>query len=460
MEAVLQAQRTAASAHPAPTGTQRKADLDRLLKAMLLRQNQAVQAVSHDFGCRSAQETLLTEIFTTASAVRYARAHVSQWMRPKRRGVPWILQPGRAWLEPQPLGVVGIISPWNFPINLALIPLVAAIAAGNRVMLKPSEFTPATAEWLRELLTAAFPQEQVAVITGDAEVGREFSSLPFDHLLFTGSTAVGREIMKAASANLTPVTLELGGKSPALIAPSAAMNEAASAIAYGKLTNAGQICIAPDYVLVPRTQMRPFVDAFCAAARGFYPEGTGCPEYTAIINERHHARLQGYTDEARARGVEVLEPLGTNAAGRKFAPVLLVDPPDDLHAMQEEIFGPVLPVKPYDTLDQAIAFINARPRPLALYLFTRDRESQRQVLQRTISGSVAINDTLTQFAVDSLPFGGVGASGMGRYHGREGFETFSHMKPVYQPRWFNPAALFRPPLNRLQQRIGRFLIGS
>jgi coniferyl-aldehyde dehydrogenase len=358
--------------------------------------------------------------------------------------------------------VVGIISPWNFPINLALIPLVAALAAGNRVLIKPSEYTPATAELLQRLLAGVFSEDQVAVVAGDASVGQAFAALPLDHLLFTGSTSVGREVMKAASANLTPVTLELGGKSPALIGPNADLPAAAASIAYGKLTNAGQICIAPDYVLAPRDQMRRFVEEFGAAVRRSYPGGVASDAYTSIINDRHRERLESYLENARMRGVEMIAPLGEARPpiGRKVAPVVLIDPPADLAVMQDEIFGPILPVKPYDTLDQAIEFINQRPRPLALYLFTRDGRTERQVAEGTISGSLCINDTLTQFAVDDLPFGGVGGSGMGRYHGREGFDTFSYLKPVFRTRWYNPGTLFRPPATQLQQRIGRLLIGK
>ena len=455
----LDAQRQAFRALPNPTSEKRKDDLKRLLTAVLNHQEQIVSAINDDFGGRSRQETVLTEIYTTVSAIRYARANLAGWMRPRRRKVPLTLQPGEAWLQPQPLGVIGIIAPWNFPVNLALVPLVAALAAGNRALLKPSEYTPATGELLRRLLGGAFAEDQVAVIPGDAAVGREFASLPFDHLLFTGSTSVGREVMKAAAANLTPVTLELGGKSPALIGPGANMKTAAESIANGKLTNAGQICIAPDYVLAPRNEMRRFVGQFTAAARRLYPGGAVSDEYTSIINDRHRHRLDRYIKEAQERGIETVAPLG-EGTGRKLGPVLLIDPPEDLASMQDEIFGPILPVKPYDTLDQAIEFINLRPRPLALYLFTGDRRAERQVTARTISGSLCINDTLTQFAVEDLPFGGVGPSGMGRYHGQEGFDTFSYLKPVFRTRWFNPAVLFRPPATEFQRRIARLLIGK
>lgn len=462
MIAKLEAQRRAFRACPNRALADRKSDLKRLLAEVLAAQEEIVAAVNDDFGGRSRQETLLTEIYTTVSAIRHARANLAGWARPRRRAVPFTLQPGEAWLQPQPLGVVGIISPWNFPINLALIPLVAALAAGNRVLIKPSEYTPATSELLQRLLAGAFGEDQVAVVTGDAAVGRGFSALPFDHLLFTGSTSVGKEVMKAAAANLTPVTLELGGKSPALIAPGADLKAAAASIAYGKLTNAGQICIAPDYVLAPRDKLRGFVEEFSAAARRSYPGGTASAEYTAIIHDRHRERLAGYIKEARDRGVEVVAPFveAGGATGRKLAPVVLVDPPDDLASMRDEIFGPILPVKPYETIDQAIEFINVRPRPLALYLFARDRDTERQVAERTISGGLCVNDTLTQFAVDDLPFGGVGGSGMGCYHGREGFDTFSYLKPVFRTRWYNPAALFRPPATKLQERIGRLLIGA
>jgi acyl-CoA reductase-like NAD-dependent aldehyde dehydrogenase len=379
-------------------------------------------------------------------------------MRRRYRDVALALQPARTWIEPQPLGVVGIISPWNYPVLLALGPLAAALAAGNRVMIKPSEFTPATADLLRRLLGEAFPADRVAVITGDAETGRAFASLPFDHLLFTGSTAVGRAVMRAAAENLTPVTLELGGKSPALVAEDADLGKAAADIAYGKVFNAGQTCIAPDYVLAPRDKRAELIEALRAAARRFYPQGTADENYTAIVNDRHYARLRGYLDEIARRGVETV-PLLAESGARKMAPTLVLEPPDDLAVMQEEIFGPLLPVKTYAAWGDALDYINARPRPLTLYLFTRSSRVRDEVARRTTSGSLCVNDTLVHVADENLPFGGVGASGMGCYHGREGFETFSKLKPVFVRTVPGAGGVVRPPYGKIHRWMRKLLVG-
>lgn len=455
---IFDQQKAAGRASRAPDAAERKARLRRLLAVLLEQQEEAVRVVDRDFGGRSRAETLLTEIYTTASAIRHAVRHVQAWMRPQARSVPYTLQPGQAWIEPRPLGVVGIISPWNFPINLTLIPLVAAWAAGNRLMIKPSEFTPQTGEWLRGLLAGVFTEDQVAVVRGGAEVAREFTRLPFDHLLFTGSTAVGQEVMKAASENLTPVTLELGGKSPAIVAPDADLQAAAEAVVYGKLTNAGQICIAPDYALVPRDRIEAFAAAFELAARRAYPGGVAGNGYTAMISERHFRRVGEYIEEARQRGVVVRYPLGEVSIGKKLAPALLLGPPEDLRVLREEIFGPVLPLVAYDGLEQAIDYVNARPRPLALYLFCRGRKTRREVLERTVAGAICVNDALTQFAVDDLPFGGIGPSGMGSYHGEDGFRAFSHFQPVFRTRVWNPAEMLRGPLDGMREKLAKWLI--
>jgi coniferyl-aldehyde dehydrogenase len=324
-------------------------------------------------------------------------------------------------------------------------------------MLKPSEFTPATTTALAKMIAATFPVDHVALVTGDAEVGRAFTSLPFDHLLFTGSTTVGRHVMLAAAEHLTPVTLELGGKCPVLIAPDAKLKHVAAEVAYGKLINCGQSCTAPDYVLVPRDRMEAFAEAFRKAALRFYPDGAASADYTSILRPPHAERLVRLLTEARARGVRVHEVF-PEAGAQRLGPALLFDPPDDLAVMQEEIFGPLLPLKPYDSLDEALAYVNARPRPLALYLFSRDQRVIERVLARTVSGGAVINDTMVQVACESLPFGGVGASGMGRYHGREGFDTFSHLKPVFARRRRGFAAMLRPPTTRMHEWFRRLTL--
>jgi aldehyde dehydrogenase (NAD+)/coniferyl-aldehyde dehydrogenase len=370
--------------------------------------------------------------------------------------VAWPLQLAQAYVLPQPLGVVGIVVPWNYPVFLAIGPLAAALAAGNRVMLKPSEHTPRTSALLATMISKTFAADFVTVIEGDAEVGKAFTALPFDHLLFTGSTAVGRDVMRAASENLTPVTLELGGKSPAIVADDASVARAAEDIVYGKLINGGQTCIAPDYVLVDVRRQEAFVSAVQAAVERLYPTG----EYTSVIDDRHYSRLKRLLAEARGRGAEV-RTLGREPAtgSRQMAPTLILNPPDDLGVMREEIFGPILPVKAFADATEAIGFINARPRPLAIYLFTANRHLKERLLQETVSGGVCMNDTLLQIAVDDLPFGGAGASGMGHYHAQEGFDAFSKLKPVFERGAFGIGRMLRPPYSKLHEWMERLLIG-
>ena len=371
---------------------------------------------------------MLADVWPVLASARHALLHLRTWMKPKNVAVGLELLPGRARILYQPLGVVGIISPWNYPFQLAVIPLIAALAAGNRVMLKPSELTPRTSEFLAGFLGRLFPEEKVAVIPGGPETGAAFSALPFDHLFYTGSTAVGRRVMLAAAENLTPVTLELGGKSPCIVGEDAALATAADSIAAGKLLNAGQTCIAPDYVLVPEASREEFLRLLQQSIQKLYPSLRANPDYTSIVNARHYERLARYTGEARQRGVRVIEinPLGEALpeSERKMAPTLIIDPPEELAAMQDEIFGPVLPIKSYRTLDEAIAYVNAHPRPLALYYFGRDTAGRDKVLGQTTSGGVSVNETLMHIVVEKLPFGGVGPSGMGAYHGESGFQTF------------------------------------
>jgi coniferyl-aldehyde dehydrogenase len=458
LASILDRQRAAFLRDGPPTAARRKELLGRLRQTVIDHQEDLATAVALDFGHRSRHETLLAETFVTVTAIKHMIRHVASWMKPERRSVPFQFLPGRAQVVSQPLGVVGVISPWNYPVSLALGPVATALAAGNRVMLKPSEYTPATSALLARLLGEIFPVEQVAVVTGGAEVGAAFAALPFDHLLFTGGTATGRLIMRAASENLVPVTLELGGKSPVLVDADYPLERAARSIAQGKLLNAGQVCIAPDYVLVPAADAARFATLFADEVKRLYPSLVDNPDYSAVINQRHYDRLRMLVEDARGKGAKVVEinPAGEDVrpqSGRKLPPTLLLDVTNDMAAMQDEIFGPVLPVKTYGTLDEAIAYINSRPRPLALYYFGTNRARQREVLARTTSGGVTINDTLLHYLQEDLPFGGIGASGMGAYHGREGFKTFSHRKPVFRQARLNTTGLIRPPYGKLVERM-------
>jgi len=434
--------------------------VDRLARLKsLVTDNEArfAAAVDSDFGDRSEHETRLAELYIVAAEIADAQANLPRWMRSERVATPLHLQPGRARIERQPLGVAGIISPWNYPVQLALAPALGALAAGNRVLLKPSELTPATSALLHELVAARFGEDEFAVILGDAQVGQAFTRLPFDHLFFTGSTVVGRHVALAAAENLTPVTLELGGKSPALFAPDADLALCAPRLMSGKLLNAGQTCIAPDYALVPADRFDAFVTAARAAAARLYPSYAGNPDYTAIINERHYLRLTALIDDARAKGAtivtlaaagEKLEP-----GSRKLPPVLILGVNDTMAVMREEIFGPLLPVEAYANVGEAVAKINGRPHPLAFYYFGRDRTECGNVLRQTLAGGVTVNDTLWHFVHKNLPFGGVGASGSGAYHGEATFLTFSHRKAVFvQPR-FAASRMLYPPYGKLFEKV-------
>ncbi|MBS0193841.1 MAG: coniferyl aldehyde dehydrogenase [Proteobacteria bacterium] len=451
----------AAQAARVPDYAQRRDDLDRLRSAFQRRVEEMAKIVSADFGNRSRHESLVADGMTVLGEIDHLRRHLKSWMRPRGRAVNWLFLPARAQVRMQPLGVVGVISPWNYPVSLALNPLAAAIAAGNHVMLKPSEHTPRTSAFLRDLLGEVFPAERVVVATGGPEVAAAFSTLPFDHLFFTGSTALGRKVMAAAAQNLVPVTLELGGKSPCVIAPDFPLPLAAQRIAAGKWLNAGQTCIAPDYLLVPQAARDAFVDALGVAVRARFPRIDGNPDYTSIVNEGQYRRLRGYLDEAASRGVRSIELVACERdaadAQRLIPPTLVLDPPDDLALMREEIFGPILPIKTYRSLDEAIVYINAHPRPLALYHFDNDGARVQQMLERTVAGGVSINDTVMHYAQDRLPFGGVGPSGMGRYHGYDGFATFSHPKAVLYQSRLSSMALFKPPYRGLADRLVKFL---
>lgn len=450
-----------AQAAKIPDFTQRRDDLRRLREVFKARMDEMVAAVGADFGSRSRHETLLTDAMTVLAEIDHTLRHLRRWMRPQRKSVDWLFLPARAQMRFQPLGVVGVISPWNYPVNLALVPLVSAIAAGNHVYLKPSEHAPRTSDFLASLLAEVFPADRVAVALGGADVAAAFSALPFDHLFFTGSTAVGRHVMAAAAANLTPVTLELGGKSPAILAPGYPLATAAARIATGKWLNAGQTCIAPDYVLVPRESRDAFAEALRNEVGARYPQLDENPDYTRIVNEGQYRRLRALLDEARDKGATVLplreiDPAKAEAE-RLIAPTLVLDPPADSRLMREEIFGPILPLVSVDSVDAAIDYVNARERPLALYHFDLDRGRTERVLDGTVAGGVCVNDTILHIAQSSLPFGGVGPSGMGAYHGLEGFMTFSKRKPVFYQSRLSSMALFKPPYRGLADRLAKFL---
>ena len=416
---------------------------------MVENKDKIANALKDDFGHRSKEESLLADVLWVIDSYKYNMRHLREWMQPEIHEA--IFPDAEARVEYQAKGVVGVVSPWNFPWNLAFNPIGYVIAAGNRVMLKPSELTPATSALMAKLVNQYFDEAEFAVVQGGPESGAAFTALPFDHLIFTGGTKVGSAIMRAASASLTPVTLELGGKSPALIGRSADLGDAVRRILTAKTFNAGQVCLTPDYVLLPSGLEERFVAHAKTAVASMYPQLKNNPDYTSIINDRHFIRLKKLLADAESKGAEVIElnpafeDLSDDAA-RRFAPTLLFNVTDDMNVLQEEIFGPLLPVITYETLDEAIAFINARSSPLALYYFSNDTAEEREVLNRTTSGGVTVNDCMAHAFDHSLPFGGIGASGMGAYHGKQGFLTFSHARAIYrQSKTPQAELLFRPP---------------
>lgn len=442
---IFHAQQHAVEQAPFPSLGARRERLRRLARMTKRHQRDIVRAIQADFGKRSEAEIRLAEISSVLQAIRYTRLRLWHWMRPKRAPMPWRLLPAKARVMPQPLGVVGIMAPWNYPWSLAIRPVIDAFAAGNVVMLKPSEHTPHTSALLSQLVPQYFTEEEFSVVEGSIEVAEAFSALPFNHLLFTGSTPVGRKVALAAAANLTPVTLELGGKSPAIIAADADLDRAAAAIVFGKGMNAGQTCIAPDYVLVESRQLEATVKALTHAIAHQRPNDK---DATFAINARHQQRLDRLLDEARDHGCRIID------AGA-HAPTLIIDPTHDLAVMREEIFGRCLPVISVRNIDDAIAYVNARPHPLALYGFTNDKALQAMLSYRTRSGALVFNDTLLHHAVPSLPFGGVGESGMGAYHGRYGFERFSHLRGVFYQAKHATSGLIYPPYRRWLMKLLR-----
>jgi coniferyl-aldehyde dehydrogenase len=446
-----------------PPGLARRQDALRALDAAIARRERdIVDAVAEDFGGRAAEETLALELLPLRNELRHARRHVERWTAPRRVSVQWQFLPARACVVHQPVGVVGVLSAWNCPFFLGLAPLAGILAAGNHVLIKPSELAPASAAVMRSIIEETFPRDYVSVVCGGEALASRFARLPFDHLLFTGSTRVGRLVLQAASEHLVPVTLELGGKSPAIVHAGYSMPTAAARIAAAKLYNAGQTCVAPDYVLVPRGRAGEFAGEAAAAMRRMYPALAGNRDYTRIINAHHYRRLLRLVDDAEAGGaqVTVLNPGGgrCDAGNRVFPPTLVTSVHDGLALMQEEIFGPVLPIVEYGTLEEALDYVAARPRPLAAYYFDDDRARARRVVARVTAGGITVNDCLLHVAQPNLPFGGVGASGMGRYHGVDGFRTFSNRVGVVEQRRWSALALLRPPYTGLSRRLLRLLM--
>ena len=458
LKRTFELQRAAFMAEPYPALATRRDRLERLERALRRHEAEITEAISGDFGHRSPEETLLFEQFICIEGIRHARARLRRWMRPTRRSVAWWSLPGRARIRYQPKGVVGVIVPWNYPLSLAVGPMIPALAAGNRVIVKMSEFTPRLGALLARVVAQCFDPAELSVVNGGIEVAKGFTSLPFDHLLFTGSTPVGRDVMRSASANLTPVTLELGGKSPVVVGEDFDLREAASRVVHGKLANGGQTCIAPDYALVPAGSVDEFIAACRRSTVELYPTLADNTDYTSIINERHFDRLCDYVEEARRLGATVheLHPDASVPERRRFSPVALSGVTGEMRVMREEIFGPILPVLPYGTVDEAIRIIRGRSHPLALYYFGGGAALER-VLRETISGGVTVNNTLLHFAQEDLPFGGVGPSGIGAYHGSEGFRTFSNAKPVFHDNRLSGSALLRPPYGRLFRIVTRLL---
>ncbi len=463
MHALLETQRKAGIKNGPPSYETRIERLDRLIGLLVDHKDEICETLSKDFGHRNSLQSILGDIADGIGCAKYAKANLKKWMKPSKRHAekPFGLFGAKAEVRYQPKGVIGIISPWNFPVGLTFNPLAQVLAAGNSALIKPSEFSPATSELMERMLRTAFDEEVVAVIPGGAEVGEAFSKLAFDHLVFTGATGVARHVMRAASENLVPVTLELGGKSPVIIGKGADMELAANRVMFGKTLNAGQICLAPDYVLVAEGETENFVKAATKAVTTMYPTLKDNPDYTSVVNQRHYERLNSYVDDAKAKGADVVEINPANEdfsqqPHHKIPPTLVVDPGEDTKIMQDEIFGPLLPVKTMKSTSDAINYINANDRPLGLYYFGDDEDEREEVLRMTTSGGVTLNDVIFHVSQHDMPFGGIGPAGMGSYHGEEGFREFSHARSVYKqigkPFGKDLLAMIRPPYNEKAEK--------
>ncbi|MGN6516091.1 MAG: coniferyl aldehyde dehydrogenase [Rhizomicrobium sp.] len=465
MRQVLERQKQAHIKDGPPSAEKRIEWIDRAINLLVSHKDEIADALREDFGHRSVDASLFTDVSGSIGPLKHAKANLKTWMkREKRKVEPALLGlfGARAWIDYQPKGTIGVISPWNFPFNLTFTPLAGIFAAGNRAMIKPSEFTPRSSDLMERMFKSAYDDTEVAVFTGGPDVGAAFSKLPFDHLLFTGATSIAYHVMKAAAENLVPLTLELGGKSPVIVGETADMDLTAKRVMMGKTLNAGQICLAPDYVMVPRDKAKDFVSAAGNAVQAMFPTLKENPDYTSVINQRHYDRLMGYLDDARAKGAEIVElnPARENFTQQPFhkiPPTIVLNPTDDMKIMKDEIFGPLLPVKTYDKVEEAIGYVNDHPRPLGRYYFGSDQTEQDRVLTRTTSGGVSVNDTIMHVSMEDLPFGGVGPSGMGAYHGHDGFKTFSHAKSVFKQVNKDLTAMVRPPYG---EKIQKMLAGA
>lgn len=459
LQALFEVQHVASRTAAYPSYEQRKSQLKILYDLVVTHQDEIAAAISQDFSNRSVDETKLFEVMTSLNGIKHSLKHLKKWMQPSKRDVGILFQPATAYVMYQPMGVVGVVVPWNYPLFLAIGPLGQALAAGNRVMLKMSEFTPEFSKLFQALIERYFSADQVTVITGDAAVAQHFTQLPFDHLLFTGATSIGRHVLHAAADHLTPVTLELGGKSPVIVAKDAALLESVRRIAFGKTMNAGQTCVAPDYVFVHQSQVQAFIQCYFETIQQFYPNSiVNNPDYTAIVNERQYQRLTQYIEDATAKGAEIHQ-LETQQDGRRLPHVVMTKVTDDMLVMQNEIFGPILPIMAYHDIQEAIDYINRGDRPLALYYFGYNQAEQQRVLHATHSGGVCLNETLMTAGMEDMPFGGIGPSGMGHYHGHEGFKTFSHAKSVFSRPKFSLMKLIYPPYgSAILKLIYRFFL--
>ena len=457
MQSVLEKQRASfTAALPEPMSVRRDR-IDRAIALLVDHAEDFAKAVSADFGHRSREQTLMTDIMPSVSAMKHAKKHFESWARNEKRKptFPLGFLGAKAEVVYQPKGVVGVVAPWNFPVGMVMVPMAGILAAGNRAMIKPSEFTEAVSALFSDVVPKYFAEEEMAVFTGGPDVGMAFSKLAFDHMIFTGATGVGRHIMRAAADNLVPVTLELGGKSPTIIGRSADLKKAGDRIALGKMMNAGQICLAPDYLLVSKEQEADMIEAVKAGVESQYPTLLANDDYTSVVNGRNHERLQGYLADAREKGAELIEVNPANedfasSNGNKMPLTIIRNVTDDMKVMQEEIFGPILPVVTYASIDEAINYVNVHDRPLGLYYFGTDKTEENRVLSRTISGGVTINDVVFHNAMEDLPFGGSGPSGMGNYHGVDGFKTFSHMRAIYRQTGIDVAGIggFKAPYGK------------